>query len=42
MVAVSVISFIVGGFVETSIMALCVAARNEEDKRERDADNSKF
>lgn len=41
MVAVSVISFIVGGFVGTSIMALCVAARNKEDRRERNADNSK-
>ena len=40
MVAVGVISFIIGGFVGTSIMELCVAARNEED-RERDADNSK-
>ena len=40
MVAVSVISFIVGGFVGTSIMALCVA-RNKEDRRERNADNSK-
>lgn len=41
MVAVGVISFIIGGFVGTSIMALCVAAHNEEDRRERDADNSK-
>lgn len=39
MVAVGVISFIVGGFVGTLIMALCVAAHNEEDRRERDADN---
>lgn len=41
MIAVGVISFIIGGFVGTSIMALCVAARNEEDRRERDADNFK-
>ena len=41
MVAVGVISFIIGGFVGTSIMALRVAARNEEDRRERNADNSK-
>lgn len=41
MVAVGVISFIVGGFIGMTIMALCVAARNEEDKRERDADNFK-
>ena len=39
MVAVSTISFIICGFVGTLIMALCVAARNEEDRRERDADN---
>lgn len=39
MVAVGVISFIVGGFVGALIMALCVAAHNEEDRRERDADN---
>lgn len=42
MVAVGVISFIIGGFVGTSIMALCVAARNEEDRRERDADLNDF
>lgn len=36
MVAVGVIS-IIGAL----IMALCVAAHNEEDKRERDADNFK-
>ena len=41
MVAVGVISFVIGVFVETLIMALCVAARNEEDRRERDADNFK-
>lgn len=41
MLAVGVISFIISGFVRTSIMALCVAARNEEDRRERDADNFK-
>ena len=41
MVAVGVISFIVGGFVGTLIMALCVSAHNEEDRRERDADNFK-
>jgi hypothetical protein len=41
MVAVSVISFIVGGFVGMIIMALRVAARNEEDRRERDTDNFK-
>lgn len=41
MVAVSVISFVISGFVGTLIMALCVAARNEEDRRERDADNFK-
>ena len=34
MVAVGVISFVIGGFVGTLIMALCVAARNEEDRRE--------
>ena len=32
MVAVGVISFVIGGFVGTLIMALCVAARNEKDK----------
>ena len=41
MVAVGVISFIIGGFVGTLIMALCVAARNEEDRREQNADNFK-
>ena len=41
MVAVSTISFIIGGFVGTLIMALCVAAHNEEGRRERDADNFK-
>lgn len=41
MVAVSTISFIIGEFVGMIIMALCVAARNEEDRRERDADNFK-
>lgn len=41
MLAIGVISFIIGGFVGTFIMALCVAARNEEDRRERDADNFK-
>lgn len=41
MVAVGVISFIIGGFVGTFIMALFVAARNEEDRRERDANNFK-
>lgn len=41
MIAVGVISFIVGGFVGTLIMALCVAARNEEDKREQDAEDFK-
>ena len=41
MVAVGVISFIIGGFVGILIMILCVAARNEEDSRERDADNFK-
>lgn len=41
MVAVSVIRFVIDGFVGTLIMALCVAARNEEDRRERDADNFK-
>lgn len=39
MVTVGVISFVAGGFVGTLIMALCVAARNEEDRREQDADN---
>ena len=39
MVAVGAISFVIGGFIGTLIMALCVAARNEEDMRERDADN---
>ena len=34
MVAVGAISFVIGGFVGTLIMALCVAARNEEDRRE--------
>ena len=34
MVAVGVISFVIGGFVGTLIMALCVAARNEEDRRD--------
>ena len=41
MVAVGLISFVIVGFVGTVIMALCVAARNEEDRRERDADNFK-
>ena len=41
MVAVGVISFVIGGFVGTLIMTLCVAARNKEDRRERDADNFK-
>ena len=41
MIAVSTISFVIGGFVGTLIMALCVAAHNEEDRRERDADNFK-
>lgn len=41
MVAVGIISFIVDGFVGMIIMALCVAAHNEEDRRERDADNFK-
>ena len=41
MIAVGVISFIIGGLVGTSIMALCVATHNEEDRRERNADNSK-
>lgn len=41
MVGVGVISFIIGGFVGTLIMALCVAARNEEDKREQNANNFK-
>lgn len=41
MVGVGVISFIIGEFVGMIIMALCVAARNEEDRRERDADNFK-
>lgn len=41
MVAVGVISFVIGGFVGTLIMALCVAARNEneEDRREQEAEN---
>ena len=39
MVAVGVISFIIVGFVGTLIMAVCVAACNEEDRRERDVDN---
>ena len=39
MVAVGVISFVIGGFVGTLIMALCVAARNEEDRREQNANN---
>ena len=39
MVAVGAISFVIGGFVGTLIMALCVAARNEDDKREQNADN---
>ena len=41
MVGVGVISFVIGGFVGMIIMALCVAAHNEEDRRERDADNFK-
>lgn len=41
MVTVGVISFIAGGLVGTLIMALFVAARNEEDRREQDADNFK-
>ena len=39
MVIVGVISFVAGGFVGTLIMALCVAARNEEDRREQEAEN---
>ena len=39
MVAVSTISFVIGEFVGTLIMALCVAARNEDDRREQNADN---
>ena len=39
MVAVGVISFVIGGFIGTLIMALCVAARNEDDRREQNADN---
>lgn len=39
MVTVGVISFIAGGFVGTLIMALCVAACNEEDRREQDTEN---
>lgn len=39
MVAVGIVSFILGGFVGTLIMALCVAASNEEEKRERDEKN---
>lgn len=39
MVTVRVISFIAGGFVGTLIMALCVAAHNEEDRREQDTEN---
>ena len=41
MVVVSTISFLIGGFVGTLIMALCVAARNEEDRREQNANNYK-
>ena len=41
MVGVGVISFVISGFVGTLIMALCVAARNEEDKREQNANNFK-
>ena len=41
MVGVGVISFIIGGFIGTLIMALCVAAHNEEDRREQNADNFK-
>ena len=41
MVAVRTISFLIGEFVGMIIMSLCVAARNEEDRRERDADNFK-
>lgn len=39
MVTVGVISFIAGGLIGAIIMALCVAARNEEDRREQDAEN---
>ena len=41
MVGVGVISFIIGGFVVTLIMALCVAEHNEEDRREQNASNFK-
>ena len=34
MVAVGVISFVIGGFVGTLIMKLCKNARNEKDRRE--------
>lgn len=33
MVAVGVISFVIGGFGSMMIMALCVAAHNEEDSK---------
>lgn len=39
MVTVGVVSFIAGGFVGTLIMALCVVARNEEDRREQETEN---
>ena len=41
MASVGAISFVIGGFVGTLIMALCVAARNEEDRREQNANNFK-
>ena len=41
MVGVGVISFIIGGFVGTLIIALCVAARNEDARREQNANNFK-
>lgn len=39
MVTVGVVSFIAGGFIGAMIMALCIAAHNEEDRREQDAEN---
>lgn len=38
-VAVGIVSFILGGFVDTLVMALCIAVSNEEEKRERDEKN---
>ena len=41
MLAVGIVSFILGSFAGTLIVALCIAAHDDDDRRERDADNFK-